>query len=289
MYPSKTVAIPKPTWGNHKGVLNHIGYTDLRTYRYLDPKTQSLDINGLLEDLNDTPEKSIVLLHTCAQNPCGVDPSNEEWKLICDVIEKRKLLPVFDTAYQGFVSGDPDVDAWAIRYFDNRGMEMFVCQSFAKIFGLYNERCGALTVVCKSSQIAMNVMSNLKIMARRNYSNPPNHGGRIVATILNNKALYSEWKDQLRGMADRILQCRKLLYNKLVELDTPGDWHHIINQKGMFTFTGLTPKQVAVLKEKYHIYMLASGRINMCPINGKNLNYIAQAFKDVVINVTDKL
>ena len=190
---SKTVSIPKPTWGNHGGVIKYVGYTDVREYRYLNSNNLGLDIDGFLEDLNKLPDKSIILFHSCAQNPCGVDPSIEEWKKICDVVEKKKLLPVFDNAYQGFVSGDPDIDSWAMRYFDNRGLEMFVCQSFAKIFGLYNERCGCLTVVCKNSQLAMNVLSNLKIIARRNYSSPPNHGARIVATILNNNALYSEW------------------------------------------------------------------------------------------------
>jgi len=284
---SQIVYIPKPTWGNHKGVLAQVGYTDVREYRYLDSTTLGLNCEGLIEDLNNAPDNSIVLLHGCAQNPCGVDPNEAEWEAIHKVCKSKGLLPVFDMAYQGFVSGDPEIDAFAVRYFDKQGIEMFICQSFAKIFGLYNERCGCLQVVCKDSQLAMNVQSQLKIIIRRNYSNPPNHGGRIVATIFNNSALYEEWKDQLRAMGTRILQCRSMLHQKLNELEVPGDWSHIINQKGMFTFTGLSTKQVGVLQEKYHIYLLPSGRINMCAINHNNLNYISNAIKDVVVNFSE--
>jgi len=148
---------------------------------------------GLLKDLEEAPEQSIVLLHCSAQNPCGVDPSNDEWKAIADVVVKRKLMCVFDLAYQGFVSGDPDTDAWSLRHFENRGLELFFCQSFAKIFGLYNERVGNLGVICNDSTLAMNVKSHLKAFIRPMYSNPPNHGARVVSTILNNKALNAEW------------------------------------------------------------------------------------------------
>jgi len=280
----KTAYVSKPTWGNHKKMLAHAGYDDVREYRYFDPATNGLDITGMLADLAAAPEGSIIVLHGCAHNPCGVDPNHDEWKQIADIVESRKLFTIMDCAYQGFVSGDPDQDAWAIRYFLERGIEMFICQSYAKNFGLYNERCGNLTVVCVNSATAMNVFSQLKAIIRPWYSNPPNHGARIVATILNNDALFAEWKDQLKGMAGRILAMRSLLHKKLQLLETPGDWSHIEKQNGMFTFTGLNPKQVAALKEKYHIYMLGSGRINMCGINSHNVDYVAGAFKDVVQN-----
>ena len=158
----KTAYISKPTWGNHKNMLKNAGYTDIREYRYFDPATNGLDINGMLADLEAAPEGSIIVLHGCAHNPCGVDPSHEEWKQICDVMQTKKLFTVFDVAYQGFVSGDPDQDAWAIRYFLERGTEMFVCQSYAKNFGLYNERCGNLTVVCANSTIAMKCFQSIE-------------------------------------------------------------------------------------------------------------------------------
>jgi len=283
-HPVKTAYVSKPTWGNHKNMLKHAGYSDLREYRYYNPATKGLDITGMLSDLNDAPEGSLFVLHACAHNPSGVDPNHEEWKQIADVIEKKKHFTIFDNAYLGFVSGDPDTDAWAVRYFVQRGMEMIIFQSFAKNFGLYNERCGNVTVVCANKEIAMNVRSQLKAIVRPLYSNPPNHGARIVATVLNNDALCGEWKEQLKGMAERVTSMRQLLYKSLKLLETPGDWSHIINQKGMFTFTGLEPQHVLALKEKHHIYMLGNGRINMCGLNTGNMEYVTNAIFEVLKN-----
>lgn len=190
---AKTVYVSKPTWGNHKKIIDRCGFTDIREYKYYNPANNSLDFVGLIDDLQVTPEGSVVLLHACAHNPTGVDPNKDEWKGICDIVQKRKLIPVFDLAYQGFVSGDPDTDAWAVRYFVAKGLELFICQSFAKVFGLYNERCGCMSIVCKNSTIAMHVLSQLKAIIRPMYSNPPNHGARIVTIILSNPTLVCEW------------------------------------------------------------------------------------------------
>ena len=192
-HPGKAVYIPKPTWGNHKKIAYHAGFTDVREYSYYDPNTKSLNRDGVLQDLEAAPDGCIVLFHGCAQNPCGVDPSQDDWKLIAEIVSRKKMISVFDIAYQGFVTGDPDVDAWSLRYFIEFGLEVLFCQSFAKIFGLYNERAGNLGVVCKDSTLAMNIKSHLKTIIRPMYSNPPNHGARIVSTILNNKALEAEW------------------------------------------------------------------------------------------------
>lgn len=189
----KTIYLPKPTWGNHRKLALHAGFTDLREYRFYNEANKGLDIAGMLADLEAAPDSSIVLVHLCAQNPCGVDPSQEEWKSIAEVAQKKKLLCVFDMAYAGFVTGDPDDDSWALRHFAGLGMEVVFCQSFAKIFGLYNERAGNLGFVCKDSTIAMNITSQLKAIIRPMYSNPPNHGARIVSTILNNPVLNAEW------------------------------------------------------------------------------------------------
>jgi len=278
----KTAYVSKPTWGNHKGMLKHAGYEDVREYRYYDPATKGLDIAGMLADLNEAPQGSLVLLHGCAHNPSGVDASHEEWQQIMSVCKNKKLFTVLDVAYQGFVSGDPDTDAWAVRNFVEHGMEVVIFQSFAKNFGLYNERCGNVVFVCANSTIAMNVKSQLKAIVRPMYSNPPNHGARIVATVLNNDILLNEWKEQLQSMADRINNARHSLYEALKLLETPGDWSHIINQKGMFTFTGLNPTQVLALKEKHHIYMLGNGRISMCGINTTNLDHVSKAICSVV-------
>jgi len=283
---NKAVYLPKPTWGNHKKLALHSGYTDIREYAFYDPASKGLNIEGMVKDLEAAPEQSVVVLHGCAQNPCGVDPTQEQWKMIADVVEKRKHVAMFDFAYQGFVSGDPDVDAWSVRHFQERGLELVFCQSFAKIFGLYNERVGNLGFVCKSSVLAMNVKSQLKALIRPMYSNPPNHGARVVSTILNNKELNAEWRHQLKAISTRILKARQLLNNKLKEIEAPGDWSHILSQTGMFTFTGLTPKQVSVLKEKHHLYMLPSGRINMCAVTDANVDRVVQVMKDVILNVS---
>lgn len=192
-YSSKTVLLPKPTWGNHKKLCRHAGFNEFKEYRYYCEATNGVDVAGFLEDLESAPDGSIVLLHACAQNPCGADPSSDEWKAIGEVVLRKHLLCLFDIAYSGFVSGDPDADVWALRYFQGLGLEVIFAQSFAKCFGLYNERCGNLGFVCKNSTIAMNVKSQLKAIIRPMYSNPPNHGARIVATILNNDALRAEW------------------------------------------------------------------------------------------------
>ncbi|XP_002156754.1 aspartate aminotransferase, cytoplasmic [Hydra vulgaris] len=285
-YDNHTVFIPKPTWENHREILKFVGYTDIHEYKYFCSETKGLDLNGFTNDLKSAPPGSVILLHACAQNPCGVDLTQEEWKLAADIVQENNLVVVFDMAYQGFVSGCPDTDAWAVRYFVSRGLEVFICQSFAKNFGLYNERCGNLAVVCKNSTIAMHVESHLLKIIRAMYSNPPNHGAKVVATILNNPVLKREWLDQLKSMTNRILSCRQLLFQKLKELEVPGDWSHVIQQCGMFTYTGLKPDQVSLLREQYHIHMLASGRINVCSINESNLNYVVAAFKDVIINTS---
>jgi len=281
-FPSKTIFISKPTWGNHRKLSVHSGYQDIREYRYYNAKTNGLDLEGMISDLREAPEGSVVLLHACAHNPTGVDPNKEEWTKIADVIEERKHFTIFDMAYQGFASGDPDKDAFGVRHFAERGMEFFCAQSFAKIFGLYNERIGNTFCVCKDSKSADAVKSQLAAIIRPMYSNPPHHGARIVATILNNPALTAEWRDQLKGMGDRIQSSRNQLYEKLKALGTPGNWQHILDQNGMFTFTGLNPKQVDHLTRKFHIYLLKNGRINMCSINPNNCDYVAQAIHDAV-------
>lgn len=283
-YPSEVIYISKPTWGNHHKICLAAGYKDVREYRYFNAKTNGIDMEGMLEDLRNAPKGSVILLHACAHNPTGVDPTTDEWEKIADVMQEKSHFAFFDMAYQGFVSGDPDIDAAAIRYFVSRGMELLCGQSFAKIFGIYNERAGNLCVVCSDSKAALAVHSQLCAIIRPLYSNPPNHGARIVATILNNPALTAEWRDQLRGMADRIRNARKNLYGKIKALGTPGDWQHLLNQCGMFFFSGLNPKQVEYLKQKHHIYMLKSGRINVCGVNPMTLDYIAQAIHDAVTN-----
>ncbi|KAA0201640.1 hypothetical protein HAZT_HAZT002509 [Hyalella azteca] len=252
--------------------------------RYWDAANRGLDINGMLEDLNAASANSVIILHACAHNPTGVDPTQEQWKQIADVIEAKSLFPIFDTAYQGFASGDLDKDAWAVRYFADRGFELMVTQSFAKNFGLYNERVGNLAVVVKDASVIPALRSQVTLLVRGSYSNPPNHGARVVSTVLNNPKLFEEWRTCIRTMSSRIQEMRAGLRERLEKLGTPGLWDHITSQIGMFSYSGLSAGQVKFIAEKYHIYMLSSGRINICGLTTKNIDYVAEAINDAVLN-----
>ncbi|XP_015127719.1 aspartate aminotransferase, cytoplasmic [Diachasma alloeum] len=277
----------KPTWENHKLIFTNAGFKKGCEYRYWDPVNRSVDIEGMLEDLSNAPENSVIILHACAHNPTGCDPTAEQWEKIADVIERKKLFTFFDSAYQGFASGDLDRDAYAVRLFAERGIEFLGAQSFAKNFGLYNERAGNLAVVMNNAKEIAQVKSQLTLIVRGMYSNPPNHGARIVASVLGNADLYEEWKDHIRIMANRIIKMRQGLYERLIKLGTPGTWEHITKQIGMFSYTGLTEIQVEHLRNHYHIYMARSGRINMCGLNDRNMEYVANAFHETIVSLPD--
>ncbi|EFN68664.1 Aspartate aminotransferase, cytoplasmic [Camponotus floridanus] len=271
-----------PSWENHKLVFINGGFKHAREYRYWDEKTRGVNLEGMLDDLRDAPENAIIILHSCAHNPTGCDPTPEQWTKIADVIQEKRLFPLFDSAYQGFASGDLDKDAYAVRMFAERGIEFICTQSFAKNFGLYNERIGNIVFVLADTKELVEVKSQLTLIIRGMYSNPPNHGARIVATVLKNPELYEEWKDHIRTMSNRIKDMRKGLHQRLLKLGTPGTWDHIVQQIGMFSYTGLNEKHVQHLREHYHIYMLRSGRINMCGLNESNLDYVANAINETL-------
>lgn len=212
---------------------------DVRKYRYFDKETKGLDFDGLIEDLKNATPGSCVLLHTCAHNPTGVDPTLDQWKKIAEVCKEKDLYPFFDTAYQGFVSGDLNKDGEGLRYFLDEGFEMVIAQSFAKIMGLYGERAGALHFVCKDEETAKSVSSQVKILIRVNYSSPPCHGARIASMLTNDTDMRNQWLQELIAVTDRIAKMRKLLRAKLEEVGAPGTWNHVTDQIGMFSFTGL--------------------------------------------------
>jgi len=274
-----------PTWGNHRLIFLHAGFTEAKQYRYWDEKTKGLDFAGWTEDLRNAPENSVIIMHACAHNPTGVDPTMDQWKEIADICEERKLFPLFDSAYQGFASGDLDKDAQAIRYFASRGFEMLITQSFAKNFGLYNERIGNMVIIVKDPAVIVPMKSQITMIVRGNYSNPPNHGARIVSRVLNDPALFQQWRDHILTMSGRIKEMRKGLLERLEKLGTPGTWTHITAQIGMFSFTGLTAAQAKHMAEKYSIYLLSSGRINICGLTTGNIDYVAEAINDAVLNV----
>jgi len=252
-------------------------------YPYYDPATIGLNFTGLIDALTSAPERSVFLLHACAHNPTGVDPTTEQWTQIADTMLEKRHYAFFDCAYQGFASGDLDRDAQAVRLFEQKGVPMFVCQSFAKNAGLYGERVGALHVVTNSTETANRVKCQLSVLQRSEISNPPSHGARLIKLILNDPALFDEWKRDVRTMAHRIIDMRQALYTLLTEeLKTPGNWDHIVNQIGMFSYTGLNAEQCKAIVERGHVYMTGSGRISMAGLNTGNVRYFAETMDKAV-------
>jgi aspartate aminotransferase len=282
-----TIYVSAPTWGNHNGIAKAAGFNNIKTYRYWDAANLRFNFEGMIEDLQNAPPRSVIILHACCHNPTGMDATPEQWKEIAHVIKEKQLFPFFDAAYQGFASGNLEQDIWTVRFFAHEGFELFVAQSFSKNFGLYNERVGNLCFISKSKETLHTMKSQMEIIIRTTWSNPSNHGGRVVATILNNPALCAEWKNHVAMMADRIKLMRDLLRSKLRALGTPGSWDHIVQQAGMFSYTGLSPRQCDVLINKYHIYVMKDGRINMCALTTKNADYVAQSIHEVVANPPD--
>ncbi|XP_010254083.1 PREDICTED: aspartate aminotransferase, cytoplasmic-like [Nelumbo nucifera] len=283
-YHNRTIYIPQPTWGNHPKVFTMAGLS-VKSYRYYDPATRGLNFQGLLEDLGSAPSGAIVLLHACAHNPTGVDPTTEQWEHIRQLVRSKGLLPFFDSAYQGFASGSLDTDAQSVRMFVADGGECLAAQSYAKNMGLYGERVGALSIVCRTADVATRVESQLKLVIRPMYSNPPIHGASIVATIFKDRDMYTEWTIELKAMADRIISMRQQLFDALRARGTPGDWSHIVKQIGMFTFTGLNTEQVASMTKEYHIYMTSDGRISMAGLSSRTVPHLADAIHAAVTRV----
>lgn len=285
-FPGSKVLISSPSWGNHKNIFND-ARVPWSEYRYYDPKTVGLDFEGMIADIKAAPEGSFVLLHGCAHNPTGIDPTPEQWEKIADVIQEKNHIPFFDVAYQGFASGSLDEDASSVRLFAARGMELLVAQSYSKNLGLYAERIGAINVVCSSADAAARVKSQLKRIARPMYSNPPVHGARIVANVVGTPELFGEWKAEMEMMAGRIKSVRQKLYDSLISKDKSGkDWSYILKQIGMFSFTGLNKAQSENMTNKWHIYMTKDGRISLAGLSAAKCEYLADAIIDSYYNVS---
>ncbi len=281
-YPgNKTILLPAPTWGNH-GAIFKDSRLAVGSYRYFDAKTNGLDLNGMLQDLKASPQGSVVLLHACAHNPTGVDPTPEQWSEIAAVCRERGLFPFFDMAYQGFASGKPDQDADAVRAFVAAGHSILLAQSYAKNFGLYGERVGALSVVCADAREAEAVASQLKIIVRPMYSNPPVHGARLVSTILQSPDLTQLWAREVDHMAQRIISMRTKLKSLLEEKHRSSlPWNHITDQIGMFCYTGLKAPQVERLTKDFHVYLTKDGRISIAGITDANVEHLASSIHNV--------
>jgi aspartate/tyrosine/aromatic aminotransferase len=274
----RSVWVSNPTWANHEGIFSAADLS-VEHYPYYDPSTHGLNLAGMVTVLEDIPENDVVLFHACCHNPTGVDPTPDDWETIAKVCKERRLLPIIDFAYQGFSSGWLD-DAVAIRAFCEYGMEFMVCSSFSKNFGLYQDRVGALHVVAKNADEASRILSQLKVIVRTNYSNPPAHGSAIVSTILNDPELHTTWEIELKAMRNRINSVREQFVKGLETAGVPGDFSFIREQRGMFSFSGLSEDVVMRLRDKYGIYIVKSGRINVAGINDKNCATLCAAIKD---------
>ncbi|KAH0262798.1 hypothetical protein KCU91_g13163, partial [Aureobasidium melanogenum] len=276
----KTIYIPNPSWANHNAVFKDSGLK-VEKYRYYNKDTIGLDFEGMVEDIKKMPKGSIVLLHACAHNPTGVDPTEEQWRSLSDVIKENGHYPFFDMAYQGFASGDTDKDAFPIRHFIKEGHQISLCQSFAKNMGLYGERVGAFSIVCADAEEKKRVDSQIKILVRPLYSNPPVHGARVASTILNDPELNKQWLGEVKGMADRIITMRALLKENLEKLGSKHDWSHITSQIGMFAYTGLKPEQMDALAKEHSVYATKDGRISVAGITSANVKRLAESIYKV--------
>ena len=281
----KTIYYSKPTWGNHLDIFKYAGADDIRPYRYWDATNRKIDFEGMTEDLRNAPKDSVIIFHACAHNPTGMDPSEEQWKQLADICEEKGLFPLFDCAYQGFASGSVDSDIKSFRYFVSRGFETLCCQSFAKNFGLYNQRVGNLAIITNDPSRCEALKSQLALLVRKYYSNPPANGARIVAKVLNDPTLMGEWKQAIQDMSSRLISMRKALRERLEQLGTPGTWHHITDQIGMFSYTGLNVNQVKYLIQEFHIYLPDDGRISLAGLNTNNVQYVAEAINKAVGNI----
>jgi len=277
--PNTDIYFPDPTWGNHGPIFKSSGY-ETKSYRYYDGRG-GLDFQGFKEDISNAPQRSFLLFHACAHNPTGVDPSQAQWRELSEICRAKDHVILFDSAYQGFASGDPEADAYALRYFISQDISVLATQSFAKNFGLYGERIGALHVVTSSAEETEKILSQLLIVVRPMYSNPPVYGSRVIETILGDASLTETWRREVKIMADRIIDMRAILVEELKKCGSKHDWSHITNQIGMFCYTGLTAAQVAVLKDKWHIYMTTNGRISVAGVTSSRVAYLAQAIHDV--------
>ncbi|KAF2760557.1 hypothetical protein EJ05DRAFT_498516 [Pseudovirgaria hyperparasitica] len=280
-YPgSKTIYIPNPSWANHNAVFKDSGLT-VEKFRYYNKDTIGLDLEGMVADIKAMPKGSIVMLHACAHNPTGVDPTQQQWAQICDAVKEGGHYPFFDMAYQGFASGDAGKDAFALRHFIKEGLRPCLAQSFAKNMGLYGERVGAFSIVCESVEERKRVDSQLKILVRPLYSNPPVHGARIASAILNDPTLKKQWFGEVKGMADRIIKMRALLKENLEKLGSKHDWSHITSQIGMFAYTGLKPEQMDKLAKEHSVYATKDGRISVAGITSENVQRLAESIHAV--------
>lgn len=284
-YSSKKILVPKPTWANHVAVFKDAGL-EPEFYAYYETSKNDLDFDNLKQSLTNAPNESIVLLHACCHNPTGMDLTSEQWDEVLQIIQDKKLFPLVDMAYQGFASGKPFEDIGLIRKLtqlanENKIPSFALCQSFAKNMGLYGERTGSISIITPSGEASKAVESQLKKLIRPMYSSPPIHGSKIVEVIFDESSgLLPQWLEELDTVVGRLNTVRSKLYEKLDKSNY--NWDHLLKQRGMFVFTGLSPEQVIRLRNEYSVYATEDGRFSISGINDNNVDYLANAINEVI-------
>jgi aromatic-amino-acid transaminase len=280
LYPNAQVAISDPSWENHRALFESAGF-EVVNYPYYDAQTRGVNFTGMKEYLNTLAANSVVVLHACCHNPTGADITPAQWAEVVELCKAKNLIPFLDMAYQGFADGIEE-DGAAVQLFARSGMSFFISSSFSKSFSLYGERVGALTVVTENKEETTRVISQIKRVIRTNYSNPPTHGASVVATILNSPELRKMWEDELAEMRVRIKQMREELVSQLKVAGVSKDFEFIKQQRGMFSYTGLSKDQVDHLINDHGIYAVGTGRICVAALNTKNIGNVAKAIAAVL-------
>ncbi len=280
-FPGSEVWISDPTWDNHASIFAGSGFK-VNYYPYFDPETKGVKFEALLDCFKNLPEKSIVLMHPCCHNPTGSDLTKDQWDQVTEVLKARQAIPFLDIAYQGFAE-NLDEDAYAIRTMAKAGLPILISNSFSKIFGIYGERAGGLSIVCDNATECEHVLGQLKAGVRRIYSSPANYGAQIVNKVLSDQVLTAQWQKEVAHMRDRIKEMRVTLVEALKVALPEKNFDHLLTQRGMFSYTGFTQAQVDRLRDEFGIYLVGTGRVCMAGVNTGNVQRIAQAFAAVSI------
>jgi aromatic-amino-acid transaminase len=278
--PNAKVLISDPSWENHRALFTNAGFT-VESYRYYDAANRGVDFDGMLADLNAAAAGTVVVLHACCHNPTGYDITPAQWDLVVAAVKAKGLVAFLDMAYQGFGYGLQE-DGAVIQQFVASGLTFFVSTSFSKSFSLYGERVGALSVLCESKEEADRVLSQLKIVIRTNYSNPPTHGGAVVAAVLGTPELRAQWEKELGEMRVRIKAMRQKLVDGLKAAGVKQDMSFITTQIGMFSYSGLTKDQMVRLRNEFGVYGTDTGRMCVAALNSKNIDYVCASIAKVV-------